>query len=286
MKESDEKSILSAGFNFGEKNIRSIPYYSLKLLLGLVPNQNKFVAYSEEAKEAIGFLSLTRHPRSIQSIRYVFTNPQYRRIGVAKKLMRTAIHCAKKDGAKKLFLNTDPTGFIPDFYKKMGFTQLTKCEAIWGGGKPFSKKFNLTESLFPVKLNNKNDLNLAFKIYYTCMGKSWIAFFENNINNFLFGYVQEYKNLFQRSIYLSEKKDCFIAIYKRPFKKTASVDVFFSHESEIERVFINLLDLLKQKNITYFKITIFNANNVSCFKLLKSYNFYPYCTIFLGKKLG
>jgi hypothetical protein len=204
---------------------------------------------------------------------------------VARKLMQIAMFYALKDGTRKLFLNTDPTGFVLDFYKKLGFSKLTPCETIWGGGKPFLNGSASKNFLFPIKLHNKKELNLVFKIYETCMGKRWITFFKNNVNNFIFGYAQEYKNFFQRSIFLSEEKDCFVSIYKRPFKRTAFIDVFFSQESKIESVFSNLIDMLKQKNFTYLKITFFNVKTDSCFNMLKKHKFYPYSTIFLGKEM-
>jgi ribosomal protein S18 acetylase RimI-like enzyme len=286
MKKSDVKHILQAGFNFGEENIKNSSFYRLKILLGLAPYQTKFVAYNKKTRNAIGYLNLTQHPYSIQSIRYVYTNPNFRRIGVARKLILTAIKYAKKNGTKKIFLNTDPEGFVSDFYKKFGFDRLSTSEIVWGAGKTISHISSSRKIFFPIKINKMDNKNLLFKLYHTCLGEKWISFFNNNLNNFLFGFAHDFKNFFQRSFYLTKQKDSFIAIYNRPFRHTAFSEVFLTNGCDLENIFMNLNNLLIQKSIRFFKVTLFNATNNSCFDILKKYNFYPYSTKYLGKLLG
>lgn len=58
-------------------------------------------------------------------------NPQYRRQGYAKKLMKKVISYAKKNGYKQIYLNASPMGFgglsvrgLVSFYKKFGFKSI------------------------------------------------------------------------------------------------------------------------------------------------------------------
>lgn len=277
--------MLDAGFHFGKDHLRSPLVKKIGQYIGLLPQQRGFVAYSITDKMAIGFLSLTKHSSFLQSIRYVYTNPGFRRKGVAKKLVLSAFFHAQKEGAKKIFLTADPVGPVIDFYKRLGFQQISNSQVVWGEGTTKEVYNGINNILLPLKTKSQRDLTLLFKIYYSCMGKNWINFFRNNTNNFIFGYSQDFKNFFNREAYMTKKKDAFVILYKRPLSHVGYANLYISANVMITPLLGELMKLFKQKNILYSKITIFNVTSGKCYSLLEKHNFYPYSTLFLGKNL-
>lgn len=286
IKRTDVDSLLAAGFHFGKNKINYPLISRIRQYTGLSLKQKGFVAYNVDDKSAAGFLSLTEHTSSLQSIRYVFINPAFRRRGIATELVTFAISFAKKRGVKKIFLTSSPSGGATELYKKIGFRQIVNSTEVWGGGKTPKISNEVIGNLIPLDSRLKTDQNLLFKIYKHRMGKNWINFFENNARNLFYGYSQEFKSFFYRSAYVNKQNDSVVIMFKRPMSHLVNAELYVANDSQIKALFREVMKLFKQKGIIYSKITVFNVNNNDCSDLLKRNNFYPYTTIFMGKLLN
>ena len=106
-----------------------------------------------------------------------------------------------------------------------------------------------------------------------------------NVNNFVYGYSQEFKNFFKKTAYVSCENNSFVMLYTRPFGRIINAHLYITDDSEVKPLLNEIITLFKHKRATYSKIIIFNVKNESSYNLLQKYKFYPYITIFLGKNL-
>lgn len=82
------------------------------------------VALDKEEKTAIGFICLERTTNSLSLIKYLFVHPMYGKMGLAKKLLSSALVLEKETGAKKVNLNVYPNSMNAiSLYKKIGFRE-------------------------------------------------------------------------------------------------------------------------------------------------------------------
>ena len=75
---------------------------------------------------------------------------------------------------------------------------------------------------------------MLFDIYRKCVGANWLSFFENNVNNFINGYSQEFKNFFKKTAYVSCKNDSFVMLYTRPFGHIINAHLYITDDSEVK----------------------------------------------------
>ena len=101
----DANDLISAGFPFGNEPLNQPRIYRFLQAARFFPHTTKLVAYNVEEKRAIGFLCLVENTTSIYSIKFVFTDPRFRKMGVATRLLNFALLLAKKRGAKKVHLD-------------------------------------------------------------------------------------------------------------------------------------------------------------------------------------
>ncbi len=121
----DANDLISAGFPFGEGELNTSLSHNFLQTIGFAPHTTRLVTYHTEEKRAIGFLCLTENTPLIHSIRVVFTDPKYRKIGVASEMFKFALLLAKKRGAKKVYLDVEDAHVdVISLYQKLGFQVL------------------------------------------------------------------------------------------------------------------------------------------------------------------
>ena len=99
----------------------------------LQPPATRLVAFDREEKTAIGFLCLEENTKRLYSIKFVFVDPNYRKQGIAKKLLNHALSIAKEKGAKKVNLNVYSTAINAiSLYKKLGFKEVGESLFVQG----------------------------------------------------------------------------------------------------------------------------------------------------------
>jgi ribosomal protein S18 acetylase RimI-like enzyme len=285
IKGTDVAPILSAGYNFGKKNLKKSWFREISQYLGLSPQQTGFIVYSVNSKLAVASLSLTKHNTTFQSIRYVFTNPDFRRRGLATKLVNYALSVAEHEDAKKVFLTSDPSGVITELYKRLGFRRISDNSSVWGGGRTQKVSFENKDKLINLDMRSKKNQDLLQKIYNQQMGKNWVSFFGNDLKNFIFGYSLDFIDFFYKSVYITEQMDSFVIIIRRPIRHIATAYLFIANDIKIKTLFGGLMNLFKQNGVSYSKIVVFNVTKTDCHDLLKRHNFYPCTSIFMGKYL-
>jgi ribosomal protein S18 acetylase RimI-like enzyme len=146
-------------------------------MAGLIPRSTGIVAIIVEQKYAIGFLSLVQHTKSLFSIKFVFVNPKYRKMGIAARLIDYAICQAKQRGAKKIYLNADiNNNSLVNYYRKLGFDLIIDNSMLWGNG--FSAKLPIAPNnhLTYLNIRSKTNIDRLLKTYTRYMGKQWVDF--------------------------------------------------------------------------------------------------------------
>ncbi len=85
-----------------------------------------YLAWDADRAAACSGLSLQVHPPTYRNptgkhgyITNIYTRPEWRRMGLAQKLVEELIEVAKREGCAQLFLNASPMGRA--LYEKMGF---------------------------------------------------------------------------------------------------------------------------------------------------------------------
>ena len=123
----DMPNLIDSGFPFSNIAFN----YSLKerifRAINLSPRQLSLVAFHTGKKRAIGFLSLVMHTKTLCSVRYIFTDPNFRKMGVATGLINYASILAKEKRAKRVFLTTDRISDATRLYQKLGFRKITEA---------------------------------------------------------------------------------------------------------------------------------------------------------------
>lgn len=258
---------------------------------GLLPRATKLVAYSIEKKQAIGFLCLNEDNGLINSIKFVFVDPKFRRMGVASKMVNYCLNIARKRGVKKIFLDVEGMnnqlinlyaslgfhvigtklsgqGYISDFSRLRIITHTMK-------GQGYIANFILKESgqLIALPLNQENNKKLFFDIYQPCMGKELIDFFELNPDNIINGYSQIWSNFCFKDVFINKANNAYALIFNRPFFSDATVELN-SVSPEITPLILNdLVRLLDKRGIVYVNVILFNVNNESCYQWFKEKKF-------------
>jgi GNAT superfamily N-acetyltransferase len=282
---NDKSILLESGFEF-KWILNQALANSVFKKAGIVPNSTGFVAYRIEDNRAIGFLLLTKYSSTIYSIKFVFVAPDHREMGIATGLLNYAVFFAKRNGAKKVYLNVNYVdNCLLDFYTKRGFNPIVNGSMIWGGqsSDKFCDKEN--KELVQLKFRSEKNRDKILSLYKEYAGPKWTTFFELNHNNIINGFSQEYKRFFSKDAIVFDSANCIALIFKRPFRNTGSVELYFSSDSFISSILSELSGILTSKGISWAKITLFNVNGSRCFDLLERMKFYPFRAHILGCSL-
>jgi peptidyl-dipeptidase Dcp len=94
----------------------------------------------EYDKKITGFLLLMHRPGNAAQLRYFYVEPEYRSIGLGKKLMQLYMDFLKeKDYTSSYLWTTDELHAAASLYKKHGF-KLTEEKASTAFGKPLKEQ--------------------------------------------------------------------------------------------------------------------------------------------------
>ena len=282
----DAIDLTRAGFNFGITILRKPVYERIFQAIGFEPRKIGLVAYHIQEKRAIGFLSLVEHTPWLYSIKFVFTDPNFRKMGIANGLLNFALSEAKKRGASKVFLNVDPSkDFVINLYTKLGFRIMVKSFEVWAHADVLKYPIQHESRLTALNLNSGKDKNLLLAICKRCMGNEWTDFFEINSNSLINGFSQDFRRFFFRSAFINDSADSFAMIFSRPLFDIAFLEIFTSSDSAIPSMLEGLVRILRSKGIVYARMKLFNVNDNVTVNLLKQKEQYPYDSLSMGTSL-
>ena len=252
--------------------------------VGLKPFSKELVAYHTKEKQVIGFLQLNRHSNWLYSIKFAYTHPNFRKMGVASGLFKFAFSQARSEGGRKLFLNVDPTlTFIIELYKKMGFYVITKSFEVWAQ-VGVSKSLLQTEStLNEIDISSKNSRNFLFDICQRYLSDEWLKFFELNINNLINGFSGDFRRFFSKKAFVNNSNNSFVLFFRRPLSKIAFAELFAASDSEVPTILDGLLPILRDLGINCVSLKMFNITSDSLIQVMKKNEFYIYHSLCMGK---
>ena len=115
-------NLVNAGFPFGERELHPSLVSRFLQAVKFTPKTTRLVTYHVKEKRAIGFLCLVEDSATIHSIKFVFTDQRFRKMGIASRMLKYAMLLAKEKGAKKVYLDVEQENIdVINLYKKLGF---------------------------------------------------------------------------------------------------------------------------------------------------------------------
>ena len=196
-------------------------FHNLLQSVKLLPQATRLIAYDTEKKKAVGFICIEANTNTLYSIKYVFVDPEYRKLGIATRLLINALSIAKTKGATKLNLNVyaSSTNAIA-LYKKFGFQEIgstflgqgftsdfspikTIRRFIIGQGNFAYRGIGKESRLFELQANIKNKEKL-FEIYKLCVHQPWVDFFEIRSSTISYGTRHIWQPPFFRNILIND----------------------------------------------------------------------------------
>lgn len=270
-------------------------------LIKLHPPATKLVAFDKEKKAAIGFICLEENTKRLYSIKFVFVHPNYRKKGIAKKLLNYAIALAKEKGAKKVNLNVYPTSIDAiGLYKKLGFTEVGESLFVQGSvagvstsrflrraimGQGYLKKFALGEKSQLTELDTSSKLSREklYCIYKRYVDQEWIDFFEVTQNSVLNGSRHLWQPPYFKSVLINDSTDSFALVFTQPLSGKASVEVY-ADKVTLFSFLDEVLKVLSNRGVGYSQITL-PAYNDNLSKWFKEREMSSYHFIGMGKIL-
>jgi len=260
-KQSDLDALLRSGYPFAvEKGL-------LDRLLSILTSK-RFVAFVEN--EVAGTLTVTKYKQKIWEIRYVYTNPSYRRREIASNLLSYAFSFLRRVGARKVILDVlhdnEPAKRL---YEKFGFTILTQF--FWGEG--------------PIDIELKKDLflkrcheGMLVDMYKSCVKDDFIRFFDVKDKFPWLTFIERFDPLFCRLLPIkeaffrsttflrekAEKKIGFIVIRNFLFKEKSPLLVPFVWDKNkkclAESLFGSSQQILVKRGFKRARLLIFDKN--------------------------
>jgi GNAT superfamily N-acetyltransferase len=282
----DIDPLMKAGFPFGQATLRNGMARGLCQTLGLKTRRTGLVAQHIHQKRVVGFLSLFEHTPSICSIKDVFTDPNFRQMGIASGLINHALSLAKDRRAKKVYIN--PNFKLPHlmkFYESLDFHLIVDTSTIWGGGHPARWQTKDKDVSTPIIANAGKETLLLFNIYRQCMGEKWVNFFETSTENVVNGFSQDFRRFYSKAAVINESTDSFALIFNRPLSRNASIELYLSSDSLPRSFLDSLFKKLSRNGTVYTRVRLFNIDNDECYNLLNEMEFYPYQARVLGRYL-
>ena len=282
---NDSKDLIKAGFPFGHKVLKTFLHEKVFQAFNFYPHETRLVAYDINKKRAIGYLSLVAHSRLLYSIRYVFSDPNFRQRGVATNLINYSLILAKNRGANKVFLTSDRFSSASRLYVKLGFKILSEYSRLEGSGHTYNFQNENPNRLVTLHSCSQKNKKKIFSIYKNSMDQKLIDFFGININNFINGYSQDFKRFFVKNAFVTDLEKSLALVFHLPLTHTAVAELYSQSSAPLHSIIKGLMNTLYDRGITYTRISIFNAKDNACFRLLDKNRFYPYQGIFMGKYL-
>jgi len=268
-----------------------------------IPSSTKLVLYHKEKRQAIGFLCLEENIDWLYSIKYVFVDPNYRKMGLATRLFNYAFFLAKEKGAKKVNLNVYSTSIKAiDLYKKLGFKEIGNSLlgqknlskfVLLGMIKPMINRLgSLPKSsiikkrqLFKIDTKLRKNQEILFSIFQRCMNQKWIDFFKITPNNLINGSRNVWQPPFFKDVLINNVSDSFALIFHRPFSTKATVEVYSNSNPVIPSLLDDLLKILLNRGIRSTQIRLFNLTNNIAIKWFKEKEMMTFQFVAMGKKL-
>jgi len=255
--------------------------YDILKSVRLLPHATKLVAYHVEEKTAIGFITLEENTKTLLSIKDVFVDPRYRKMGIASGLLDYAITLAKEKGGKKLNLNVESTKTnVIELYKKLGFREIGHTLLVQGFLSGFSRskvikraifgrRLSRTDALekkslfFETRMNSKRNRESFFDIYQRCMTKDWLDFFEINSNNVVYGSRHVWQPPLFKDALISNSKDSFVLVFNQPYppRPCTIVELYRDPDVAILPVLEDLLVTLSDRGTGFTQLWLFGQTD-------------------------
>jgi ribosomal protein S18 acetylase RimI-like enzyme len=255
---------------------------------GVRPLGKGLVAYQTQEKKTIGYLRLIKHRKWLYSIRFVFTNPQFRRMGVASNLLDFAFSRARSEGGKKVFLNVYPDAHtIIDLYSKCGLERISRGYEVWAFADVLKAcaPSEIKNKFKALDLKSESSRKRIFTICQNCMGDKWTDFFEIHNNNLSDGFSGEFQRFAFKQVLVDDSLDTCAFIFKRPMTKIAHIEMIAPKDSEFINIFDALILNSHKLHINRLYMKLFNINDDLFISLLKKRGFYKFHSICMGKHL-
>lgn len=278
--------LMKAGFPHKKSRLKqSLPDRFFQRI-GFKPLINGLVAYHTQEKQTIGFLQLNKHSKWLYSIKFAFTNPNFRRKGIGSNLFNFAFSQARNKGARKIFLNVDPyEASSIGLYRKLGFELISKSYEVWARIVLPKNILRDERYLNSINLDSSPAKVALFDICKKCINNELLDFFEVKYSTLLNGFSGDFRHLYFKSAFTNNNKTSFALVFKRPMLKNLFVELFVSNDSEVPHMFDGLIHAFKGQGINEISLRMFNIKDESCIQLIKKRGFYVYHSLSMGKCL-
>ena len=290
----------SAGFPFGDRELFPSISDVLMRTTKLAPYTSRLVAYHTEDKRAVGFVCLVEDTLKIFSIKFVFTDPRYRNMGIGSQMLNHALLVAKSKGAKKVYLDVKSSDtHIISLYKKFGFKVLGTKLVGQGSisekahlqvitqtilGKGYLAKYTYKNaSLIPLCPHFNSNKQLFFHIYKRYVNKRVMDFFELDVNNSLNGYTQMFRPPIIRDVLVDATANSAVLIFNYPLFSNATVEIGCISEKMVPSIMTELLKILQKRGMAYVRITIFNLDDFQWSDWFKENEFDSFKFLIMGR---
>ena len=277
--------------------------YRILKAIKLIPRATRLVAYHTEEKTAIGFLYLEENTDWLYTIEYVFVDPNYRRMGLATKLINYAMMLARQKGARKVNLNVDANSKKAiDLYRKIGFEKIGATLLIQGylsgsapsrlikravAGQGFLTKFALEKQgqLYTLKTNLRKNRETLLGICKRTVDQCWVKFFEINTGNLVNGSRHVWQPPFFRELLINDIANSYALIFNIPLSSKATVELYCTSEANISSILQELLKILTNRGVSFTQITLFNLGNIASSDWFEEKGMMTFQFVAMGKTL-
>jgi GNAT superfamily N-acetyltransferase len=267
-KQSDLEALLKSGYpSHVDKTIYE------RLNRRLISNENRLIGLM--GNQIVGTLTLKKCLYDLWEIRYVYTVPCYRQLGIANNLLSSTFSYLSQLHASKVILDVLCDNLPAEkTYKKFGFKKIIPF--FWGEGPVVNINCQEAVSLQP---SCKEDFDC---VYRSLVDKTFETFFGNNqesswlnfVNRFFIDrfdssfFAKPIKQIFSKTVFLVGKKEgkvIGLVMIKLSFNKKASplLIVFVSDKSEAEisdLLIISAEKILFKKGYRRAKLLVFDQN--------------------------
>ena len=284
---SDSFDLIDAGFPYGYDVLKRFSGENFLQKINLVPRETRLVVYHIRKQRVIGFLSLLAHNRLLYSIRYVFSDPNFRQMGVATSLINYALNLAKNKGAEKIFLTSDadPLSSASRLYQKLGFRIISSNPILKGNGNTSNFQTEKVSSSFTISLSSRISYDPIFDVYKKSLGEELIDFFGINRDNFINGISQDFQHFFMKNVFINNSRESVALVFNLPFTRTATAELYSKSPSLTNDLIVALNKNLIERGTKHLTISSFNAKTDLNFDLLSDKKFHPYRALIMGRSL-
>jgi ribosomal protein S18 acetylase RimI-like enzyme len=288
---SEDTSVLNVGL-----------MYKILESIRLLPHSTRLVAYHTEDRVAVGFITLEKNSKTLFSIKDVFVDPRYRRMGIASHLLDRALTIAKQKGAKKLNLNVDPSkNSVIRLYSDLGFREIGYASLFQGFfssyspikvlkrtvlGQRTSKKATVGQKnrLTKLSVSDQNRAKL-FDIFQNNVGKDWLDFFEINSKNFTRGSSHVWHpNMFKDSL-IRASGDSFAFIFHQPYPPKDTIELYRGADVPVVPLLEDLIHILPSRGTGLTQIWLYGKTDDVPADWLKDRAFMAFSFLGMGKNL-